>query len=67
VACQPDDKKSCARSNAGLETSGSISASLGAPHFAQQQFQAHHVRYGSKGDISVVLTYVRFAPKSGHR
>ena len=28
-------------------SSGSISTSLGAPHFAQPQFQAHHVRFGS--------------------
>jgi hypothetical protein len=30
----------------------------------------HHpsnVRFGSKGDISVVLTYVRFSSESGHQ
>ena len=31
------------------------------------QFWATHVRFGSKANISASLSYVRFAPESGHR
>jgi hypothetical protein len=39
----------------------------GRPSFCGQQFQAVHVRFGSKADIAARASYVRFAPKSGHR
>jgi len=35
-------------------------------HFAQQQFQATNVRFGSKADIEARPSNVRFTPKSGH-
>jgi hypothetical protein len=36
-------------------------------HFAQQQFTKAHVRFGSKADIALAKSDVRFTPKSGHR
>ena len=34
--------------------------------FAQQQFEAAHVRFGSKADIPLILSNVCFTPKSRH-
>jgi hypothetical protein len=35
-------------------------------HFAWQQTSRSNVRFGSKADIEVRLSDVRFTPKSGH-
>jgi hypothetical protein len=39
----------------------------GGLRFASQQIAASHVCFGSKADIEVSLSNVRFTPKSGHR